>query len=102
MPTCVSGSRQVYFGKDYETSGAVGLPGALLPWLRKYPEMADLARYPPTREELQKTSLPKGRCQHTAGAINTSEFVITGDGKKFTSVPPTPGNTAWGQIIRWQ
>jgi hypothetical protein len=92
----------VYFGKDYETSGAVGLPGALLPWLRKYLETADLARYPPTREELQKTSLPKGRCQHTAGAINTSEFVITGDGKKFTSVLPTPGNTAWGQIIRWQ
>ena len=102
LPTCVSGSRQVYFGKDYETSGAVGLPGALLPWLRKYPETADLARYPPTREELQKTSLPKGRCQHTAGAINTSEFVSTGDGKKFTSVLPTLGNTAWGQIIRWQ
>ena len=77
-------------------------PGALLPWLRKYPETAELARYPPTREELQKTSLPKGRCQHTAAAINPSKSVSTGDGKKFTSVPPTPGNTAWGQIIRWQ
>lgn len=55
----------------------MGLPGALLPWLRKYPEMADLARYLTDKEELQKTSLPKGRCQHTAGAINTSEFVST-------------------------
>lgn len=61
MPTCASGSRQAYFGKDYETSGAVNLPEALLPWLRKYLETADLARYPPTREGLQKISLPKGR-----------------------------------------
>lgn len=60
LPTCASGSRQAYFGKDYETSGAVGLPGALLPWLRKYPEMADLARYPPTRRNCRKPAFPRG------------------------------------------
>ena len=59
LPTCALGSRQEYFGKDYETIGAVNLPEALLPWLRNYLETADLARYPPTMEGLQKTSLPK-------------------------------------------